>query len=295
MREAANPRMPEDASSWRIPFLDGDLICHVSGAGQPILLVHSINAAASSCEMAALAEHLSADRRVYNLDLPGFGASDRPDVRYDMPRFVAAIETVTAAIRSREGGDRPIDAVALSLSCEFLARCAVNRPDAYRKLALISPTGFQKGANRLDGGEGETLEMGWAKSLFESRSGPLLFALLRRPSIIRFFLRRTFGRRDIDERVYRGAVATTRVPGAEHAPLAFLTFRLFSADIMRVYQRLEMPVLLAHGTRGQFSDFSNAGWTARRPNWRIQVYESGAMPNVELVDTFAADLRAHLA
>ncbi len=145
---------PDDAFHWRVPFIDGDLVCEVSGEGRPILLVHSINAAASACEMAALARELRRARRVYNLNLPGFGASARPDVRYDVPRFVAAIEAVAAAIRHREATDQPLDAVALSLSSEFLARSAVRQPSSYRKLAFITPTGFQRGAEKLRREEG---------------------------------------------------------------------------------------------------------------------------------------------
>ena len=91
-RAAPTPHAPGVATQLRIPFVAGDLACHVLGSGPPVLLVHSVNAAASAAEMAALAENLAADRRVWNLDLPGFGLSERSDVHYDIARFVAAID-----------------------------------------------------------------------------------------------------------------------------------------------------------------------------------------------------------
>jgi pimeloyl-ACP methyl ester carboxylesterase len=41
-----------------------------------MLLVHSMNLAGSSAEMAPLFQHHQRDRRVYAIDLPGFGFSD---------------------------------------------------------------------------------------------------------------------------------------------------------------------------------------------------------------------------
>ena len=44
---------------------------------RPLLLLHSINAAASAYEMKPLFEHYSRERPVYALDFPGYGLSDR--------------------------------------------------------------------------------------------------------------------------------------------------------------------------------------------------------------------------
>src|SRR5258707_11557150 len=48
-----------------------------SGGGRPLVLIHSINAAASAYEMQPLFLHYRSKRSVYALDLPGFGFSDR--------------------------------------------------------------------------------------------------------------------------------------------------------------------------------------------------------------------------
>ena len=47
--------------------------------GPPLLLVHSVNAAASAAEVRPLHEHYRATRTVLSLDLPGYGFSDRSD------------------------------------------------------------------------------------------------------------------------------------------------------------------------------------------------------------------------
>src|SRR5689334_16051533 len=47
-----------------------------SAEGTPLVLIHSINAAASSYEMRPLFNHFRTMRPVYALDLPGFGFSE---------------------------------------------------------------------------------------------------------------------------------------------------------------------------------------------------------------------------
>src|SRR5688500_10817894 len=47
-----------------------------SGSGTPVLLLHSINAAASAYEMRPLFEALRGERPVFAPDLPGFGLSE---------------------------------------------------------------------------------------------------------------------------------------------------------------------------------------------------------------------------
>ncbi|GAB5492156.1 MAG: hypothetical protein Phog2KO_23710 [Phototrophicaceae bacterium] len=51
---------------------------------RPLVLLHSINAAANAYEMQPLFEHYQDDRPVYVLDLPGFGFSDRSNRDYSI-------------------------------------------------------------------------------------------------------------------------------------------------------------------------------------------------------------------
>lgn len=111
--------------------------------GVPLLLIHSINAAANAYEVRPLYRHYAGSRPVYALDLPGFGFSERSDRVYTPELLTDAIHAMVAEIRRRHGGAR-LDAVALSLSAEFLARAALERRADYRSLGLISPTGFDK-------------------------------------------------------------------------------------------------------------------------------------------------------
>ena len=259
----------------------GPLSYYVSGSGAPLLLIHSINAAGSAYEVRPLAEALRDDRRVYAVDLPGFGFSDRSDRPYRIALYVAAIHDMLDEIAA-ESGPGAIDALALSLSSEFLARAATERPEAFRTLALVTPTGFQRGSASRGQGTRETREV---PGLFGTLNVPvwsrgLYNLLVTRPSI-RFFLEKTWGSKLIDEDLLAYDYLTTHQAGAEHAPYAFVSGRLFTADIKAVYERLAGPVLVVHGTKGDFQDFSEAGWAKAKPNWRFVALDTGALPHFE--------------
>lgn len=272
----------------------GPLSYYVSGSGAPILLVHSVNAAASAYEVRPLAESLRGERRVYAVDLPGFGFSDRSDRPYQVALYVAAIHDMLDEIAAEAGPDA-IDAVALSLSCEFLARVAADRPDAFRTLAFVTPTGFQRGSAARAGGTRETREV---PGLFDTLNIPvwsrgLYNLLVTRPSI-RFFLEKTWGSKRIDEDLLAYDYLTTHQPGAEHAPYAFVSGRLFTANVGAVYERLAGPILVVHGTRGDFQDFSEADWAKARRNWRFVALDTGALPHFERLPEVLAAYRDFL-
>ena len=274
----------------------GRLAVYVAGDGPPLLLIHSINASASAAEMRPLHEHYRATRTVFSVDLPGYGLSDRSDRVYTPRLMTDAIHAVTEQIRLR-CGEAPIDALALSLSCEYLARAAAERPAQFRSVALVSPTGFM-GQRQWRDAPGTTRGKPWLYKTLRgpgARWGGPLFRALTRPGVIRYFLQRTWGSKEIDETLWAYDVLTTRVAGAEHAPLYFLSATLFSADIHTIYEQLEMPVWMSHGVRGDFTDYRGTAIVASRPNWRFSVYPTGALPYFEVPDDFERDFDAFLA
>lgn len=297
--------LPPAVSGERFEFASraGRLSAYVAGEGPALLLLHSVNAAASAAEVRPLHEHYAATRTVFSLDLPGYGFSERSDRPYTPRLMTNAVQDMVQHIRQL-CGPVPLDALAVSLSCEFLARAAAESPGLYRSVALVSPTGFMGGRERR-GPEGSTREL---PRLYRALRGPrrawggALFRSLTRPGVIRYFLQRTWGDKLIDEELWRYDVISTRQPGAEFAPLCFLGGRLFSADIHRVYEQVKVPVWMSHGVRGDFTDYRGKTIVESRPNWRFSVFPTGAMPYFEIpsafiaaYDTFLADPSAPMA
>ncbi len=267
----------------------------VSGSGAiPLLLVHSINAAGSAYEVKPIYDQYRQKRPVYALDLPGFGFSERSDRVYTARLMTDAIHAVVETIR-RDCGDRPIDALALSLSCEFLARAVSEQPDKFRSAALISATGFDKKAPYRDP-PGTTRAKPWLYRFlrFPLWSRALFRALTSRRSI-RYFLERTWGSEAIDEGLLQYDYQTTHQAGARFAPYYFVSGYLFSRDITRVYEQLTLPVWLAHGDRGDFQDYGYAPQFEIRPNWRVTEFPTGALPFFEIPQSFFARYDMFLA
>jgi pimeloyl-ACP methyl ester carboxylesterase len=284
--------LPAAVSGSRFEF-DG-ISCYTAGSGAPLLLVHSVNAAASAAEVAPIYEHYRATRTVFAVDLPGYGFSDRSDRPYTPRLMTDALHAVRAQIVQRCGA-APLDALAVSLGCEFLARAAVEQPAHWGRLAFVSPTGF-RGQQPQRGAPGSTRAMPalhrvvsapwWAQALFNG---------LTKPGVVRYFLNRTWGSRSIDEAMWAYAVKTAAQPGARHAPLHFLSGSMFSRDAFSLYEALAQPVWMCHGVRGDFTDYRAQHLLAGRSNWRISEFQTGALPHFEVPGSFFTELDALLA
>ena len=277
-----------------IPSKTGGLRAYVTGHGRPLLLVHSVNAAASAAEVRPVFERMAPHRTVYAIDLPGYGASERTDRLYTARLMTDAILDLAAYIRTQHPG-QAIDALAASLACEFLARAAAENPALFSTLSLVSPTGMS-GLKLRQASPGSTYGQNWLLALLTGPGwGRALFKGLTRPGVIRYFLNKTWGSRAIDETMYDYAVWTTRQPGAEHAPLCFLSAQMFSADITTIYDQLRLPVWMSHGVRGDFVDYRGKARFAAQANWQFTVFESGALPYFEYPQDFAENMLAFMS
>jgi pimeloyl-ACP methyl ester carboxylesterase len=288
----AAPALPAALVGERIEF--GGVSCYIAGSGPPLVLLHSVNAAASAAEMRPLFERYRATRTVFAPDLPGFGFSDRTDRRYDPRLMTDAVHALSEQVR-RRCGTVPIDALAASLGCEFLARAAVERPTTWGRLALVSPTGLD-GTRARRGPLGSTRAMPWLHAVLSARPwAETLYRGLTKPAVIRYFLQRSWGSKAIDETLWAYSVLTARQPGARFAPLHFLSEDMFSQDIHRIYEMVTQPVWMSHGVRGDFKDFRGKRLVHDHGNWRTTVFQTGALPYFEASAAFFREFDAFLA
>lgn len=247
----------------------------------PLLLVHSVNAAGSAYEVLPLYDHYRIKRPVYALELPGFGFSERSDRNYTPRLMTEAVHVMLTEIAIAHG-ERPIDVIAISLGCEFVARAASEAHDAFRSLGFISPTGFNRSTPE-EAPAGATRGMPiFHKAL--SLIGRSFFDVLTTKPSIRYFLKKTWGSDDIDQGLADYDYLTAHQPGAQYAPYAFVSGFLFSKDIQTIYRSLKLPIWMVHGIRGDFTDYSKATLFRQRPNWTIQSFPTGALPHFEILD-----------
>jgi pimeloyl-ACP methyl ester carboxylesterase len=291
---AADRRSVHSATAGAVSYYADD-----TASGRPLLLIHSVNAAASAYEMRPLFDRYRSQRPVYAVDLPGFGFSERSNRVYSPVLYTTAVrEALGEVTRSREAAD----VVALSLGCEFAARAAVQEPERVRSLALISPTGLTAPAQRNrseragESGAGASISQLfrfplWSQAFYD--------ALASRWSI-RYFLQKSFvGAPDPGLLAY--AYATSHQPGARFAPLQFVSGQLFSPDIgAAIYEQLPMPVVALYDQDPFVRFDALTRVLARNPHWRaMRIAPSKGLPQFERLDettqalnTFWQDIEA---
>ena len=209
--------------------------------GTPLVLIHSVNAAASAFEMKPLFELYRGERPAYALELPGYGFSERADREYTPELFAGAIrEFLTSAI------GEPADVVALSLSSEFVARAALETPELFRSLTLISPTGLN--TKREARAPDKAGKEGGNETFYAVTSAPLwaraFYDLIATPVSIRYFLQKSFVGEVPQDLAHYGYL-TSHQPGAEYVPLRFISGKLFTRQVQqRIYERLNVPTLV---------------------------------------------------
>jgi pimeloyl-ACP methyl ester carboxylesterase len=260
----------------------------------PLLLVHSVNAAASAFEMEPLYVRQALRRPVFALDLPGFAAADKPDMLYTpvlmRDAIAAAMDWIAQHVTAM-----PIDIVALSLACEFATEAVLQqqKPPSVRSLALVSPSGMEGRRAEEKYEAGRTRQSKLALKMLRSTAfGRRLYRLLTTRASMRWFLSRTWGTKHFDRRLLEHSRACAALPGAEHLPLQFVCGGLFTRGIIERYRALPIPVWVAHGHRGSFTDFracpvrTGVGTTAASQPVERTVFDAGAMPHFELPDAF---------
>jgi pimeloyl-ACP methyl ester carboxylesterase len=248
-----------------------------SGHGPPVVLLHSVNAAASSYEVRPLFEALRGERIVYAVDLPGFGGSLRDGAEFTVEFYRHALAKFLRHVSRRERS--AVDVVAMSLSAEFAAAVAVQEPELVASLVLLSPTGFdepgQPASPRLLRMVAQRLrpDAPWA----ELARTALYLLLVSKPSL-RYFLDKERMKKG-DERLVQYAHVTSHQPQAWNAPWVFLTGDLFTANaIDEIYAPVTAPVLVLHG-RDRFARFDMLPVFAdQHDNWRVErVRRAGAL------------------
>jgi pimeloyl-ACP methyl ester carboxylesterase len=284
--------LPDAVAAERVPYQSrraGWLSYYAdrNAAGRPLVLVHSVNAAASAYEMGPLFRHYRDRRPVFALDLPGYGFSNRMKRAYTPDLFAQVI----AEFLETQVGE-PADVAGLSLSCEFIARAAVSQPALFQSLVFISPSGMgeagsgrasqQTGRNGIAGGLHDVLAFPlWGKALYD---------IIASRRSIKFFLEKSF-EGPIEPGMVDYGYATAHQPGAEHVPLYFISGTLFTPDAAHtLYARAEQPTLVLYDQDFYVRFDALPELLSRNPHWRaVRLIPTRGLPHFErLAETVAA-------
>ncbi len=245
-----------------------------------LLLVHGINAAASSREFAEVFEALSEEFHVVAPDLPGFGSSDRPPLLYSGALYTDFLRDFAR--------DTVEDAtcVASSLSGAY----AVEAADSveFSRLVLICPTATTMPTKRPR-----------LRSAFRLPVvGTSMYNLIASKPSIRYFSA-DHGYYDVEklsEETLNYQWESAHQPGARYAPASFIAgFLDRPIDLGKVLGELDVPTTLVWGREADITPLRQGRTLAETADARLVVIDRARLlPHVEHPREFTAVIREEL-
>jgi pimeloyl-ACP methyl ester carboxylesterase len=256
------------------------------GSGPPLLLIHSIHAAAWSYEWRFNIDALAREHTVYTVDLLGFGCSARPAIRYSARLYLGLLDEFASHVI---GG--PVVLIAAHLSAAYAIVLGARDPTRFPALVLVGPTGLVRLHKRPSAG-GD-----FARYAVDSPIlGSAVFNALVSRRSLRAHLERLYvdGELVTDEMVDVYHIAAHQ-PGARFAPSAYLSGHL-NIDVRRALRRLNQPALLVWGEQSVEPPVEDVrGFRSLRPDIEVAILDpAGALPHDERPDEFNETVGAFL-
>ena len=128
-----------DGASYKWKF--GSVFYKEEGCGTPLLLIHDLQADSSGYEWSRTVKALSNKHRVYIVDLPGCGRSDKPAMTYTNFVYVQFLQDFIKDV-VRE----PVSLAAVGRSGSFTLLYASQNQPWVKKIVLINPQSFREQA-----------------------------------------------------------------------------------------------------------------------------------------------------
>ncbi len=255
----------------------------------PMVFLHGFGGGSSAYEWSKVFPAFAADYRVLAPDLIGWGRSAHPARSYRPEDYITTItEFLTATCPT------PAIAVASSLTAAFVIRIAIARPELFRGLLLVAPSGL------ADFGEntGRNLFTQLVKTPIVDRL-IYTFGIANANGIQSFLEQRQFAQADrVTPEMVTAYLQSAQQPNAEYAALSFVRGDL-SFDLALDLPQLQVPTTILWGQAAQFTPVELGDrLVALNPTAirALTVLEGvGLTPHLELPGVAIALLRRHLA
>ncbi|WP_135364416.1 alpha/beta fold hydrolase [Halosimplex halophilum] len=240
-------------------------------AGDPddrdLVLLHGINAAATSNEWRAVFEGLAEDYHVIAPDLPGFGRSDRPPLTYSASLYTTFVRDFLT--------DTSDDAVVVASSLTGAYAADAARDADVSRLVLVCPTADTVPGRRV-----------WLRSLIRAPVvGQAIHNGIVSKRSIRYF-HDDHGYHDmsnLNDETVRYEWESAHQPGARFAPASFVSGHLDpDIDLAEVLGDLGVPVTLVWGTETDMPPLSTGRELAEAADVElVSIGDSALLPHVE--------------
>ncbi len=254
----------------------------------PLIFLHSFGGGASAYEWSKVYPAFANSYRVIAPDLIGWGESNHPVRDYGVSDYLTTIAEFISLVCTPGA-----IVVASSLTAALTIRLAIQQPDLFKALILVSPSGFDD----FGQGAGRRLPLQVINTPLIDR---LIYTLGAENEIaVRNFLERFLfaDSRRVSPEVVLAYLASAQQPNAIYAALAFLRGDLYF-DLSLYIQRLTTPTFMLWGESAQFTDIKLGRRLAQLNPSVIEIQGilgAGVLPHLEMPEVVIGLLQSYLS
>ncbi len=209
----------------------------------PLVFLHNFGGGASAYEWSKVYPAFASTYQVIAPDLIGWGQSAHPVRDYQVSDYLTTLAEFLSQV-----SDSPVPVVASSLTGALIVRLAIERPELFKALFLVCPSGF------ADFGQ----DAGRRVPLNVIRI-PLLNSLIyslgatNEVAVANFLVQFLFASPDrVTGEMVEAYLASAQQPNGEYAALAFLRGDLYF-DLSLYIPQLTVPTVIVWGEKAQFT------------------------------------------
>jgi pimeloyl-ACP methyl ester carboxylesterase len=241
----------------------------------PLVFLHNFGGGASAYEWSKVYPAFATTYRIIAPDLIGWGQSAHPVRDYQVSDYLTTLAEFLTQI-----SDAPVPVIASSLTGGLIVRLAIERPELFKALFLVCPSGFADFGQ--DAGRRLPLSVIGIPLL-----NNLIYTLgaTNEVAVRNFLVRFLFAKPErVTEEMVEAYLASAVQPNAEYAALAFLKGDLYF-DLSLYIPQLRVPTVIFWGEKAQFTR-KKLGWRLASLNPTVMrgfevISESGVLPHLE--------------
>ncbi|NRB09122.1 MAG: alpha/beta hydrolase [Richelia sp.] len=242
----------------------------------PLVFLHSLGGGSSNYEWSTIYPAFATKYRVIAPDLLGWGDSAHPERDYYPQDYLNLIETLLVQVAVE-----PAWAVASSLTAGLTIRLAIQQPQLFRGLFLVSPSGYRDFRNNY----GQDL----VSPLFSIPGlDRIIYGLGAANELaVRNFLQQFLFAESsrISDEIVAAYLASAVKPNAEYSALASLKGNLYF-DLAQYIPDLKVPTMFVWGEQSRFNSPHHGRRLALLNSEWIQGFHvipgTGVLPHLEI-------------